>query len=367
MQEQNQKDKLGSLDVSSSFGAGVGNAKDTSWIKEGGEQQKQEKEKPQQTQQKQPESKKQGNNAEKKENFIIRTYDKHYKKLLLIPAAITILAFAILLSNYARTGEFFDTDVSIKGGVTITIPQAYGDLEGLQDFLTSSLGTAVNVRALSEAGTQKGIIIDASIQKDEEVSRLLSFLSEKLGALSEEQYSLQVIGSSLGASFFKSMITSIIIALLVMAVVVLVYFRIAAGKWTPMPSLFVMWTVIVDMVCTFAAISLLEVKLSTAGLAAFLMLIGYSVDTDILLTVRMLKGRDEKIFNRILGAAKTGIFMTLTGMAAVVAGLFLTQSDTIKQIMLVLAIGLAFDLIHTWITNTAILRWYMERNRYGTK
>ncbi len=300
-------------------------------------------------------------------SFILRFYDVHYRKLLVLPAAAIIISVLILFYSLSTTGEFFQKDVSIKGGVTVTVLNQYGDVGGLEEFLTRGIGGSVNVRTLSQAGIDRGIIIDAGIESDEEVESFLALIQERTGELSEEQYSIQVIGSSLGESFFREVMVSILVAFILMAIVVFVYFRFAAGRWIFVPSAFVIWTVLVDILCTFAVISLLKVKVSTAGLAAFLMLIGYSVDTDILLTMRVLKGRQEKLFDRITSAAKTGIFMTLTGMAAITAGLLVAQSETIRQIMLILLIGLAFDLLHTWITNTGVLRWYLERNKYGAK
>ena len=228
------------------------------------------------------------------------------------------------------------------------------------------MGTSVNVRRLTEAGASRGLIIDAGIEDDSEVERLIMLLENELGASSED-FSVQVIGSALGASFFFAVIMSIAAAFVLMAIVVFIYFRLATGQWILIPSLFIIWTVLADMIGTFAVLSLLKVEVSTAGLAAVLLLIGFSVDTDILLTMRMLKGRETTIFARVMSAAKTGIFMTLAGMASITAGLLFTQSDVIRQIMLILLIGLAFDLVHTWITNTGVLRWYMERKTYGTK
>ncbi len=305
--------------------------------------------------------------VEDKRNFILKVYDLHYKKLLVLPAAVIAICAAILLFSFVSTGEFFQKDVSIKGGVTVTVMAPYENLGELESFLTAELGKSVNARTLSQAGVGRGVIIDAGIESDADVEKFLSLIQEKTGALSEEQYSVQVVGSSLGGSFFSQVMKSIVAAFILMAIVVFLYFKIAAGRWIIVPSGFVIWTVFVDIMCTFAVISLLNVKVSAAGLAAFLMLIGYSVDTDILLTMRVLKGKQERIFDRITSAAKTGIFMTLTGMAAITAGLLVAQSETIRQIMMILVIGLAFDLLHTWITNAAILRWYMERNKYGAR
>ena len=92
------------------------------------------------------------------------------------------------------------------------------------------------------------------------------------------------------------------------------------------------------------------------------MFVGYSVDTDILLTTRVLKKREGKsIFEAIKGAFKTGMTMTATTFAAVVVALLFTQSEVIRQIMIVILIGLIFDVVNTWITNTVLLKMYIEK------
>jgi len=110
---------------------------------------------------------------------------------------------------------------------------------------------------------------------------------------------------------------------------------------------------------------MLGIKVSTAGIVAFLMLIGYSVDTDILLTTRMLKRKEGTLNKRIYAAFKTGITMTLTSLLAMLIAFLMVKSFSavLAQIFLVLVIGLAFDLLNTWITNVSILKWYVEARR----
>ena len=91
------------------------------------------------------------------------------------------------------------------------------------------------------------------------------------------------------------------------------------------------------------------------------MLIGYSVDTDILLTNRVLRRHGGTVLDRVLGAMQTGMTMTLTALAATSISLFVSKSDVIRQIMFILTVGLVFDMIYTWIQNAGILRWYLER------
>ena len=121
--------------------------------------------------------------------------------------------------------------------------------------------------------------------------------------------------------------------------------------------------ILVGIVITLAIIDLMGLRLSTAGIAAFLMLIGYSVDTDILLTTRLVKRTEGTVFERLMGAMSTGLTMSATTIAVVTLALIFSQSDTIRQIMIILLIGLIVDLINTWIQNVGILRIYLARKQ----
>ena len=48
-------------------------------------------------------------------------YNKNYKKLLLIPLILFILAIGILTSSYYSTGEFLEKDITLTGGTSITV------------------------------------------------------------------------------------------------------------------------------------------------------------------------------------------------------------------------------------------------------
>jgi preprotein translocase subunit SecF len=172
--------------------------------------------------------------------------------------------------------------------------------------------------------------------------------------MEQGKYSVEVMGPSLGQSFFKQTLIAVALAFLFMSIVVFVTFR------NLLPSSFVILCAVSDIISTIAAIDVLGVKLSTAGVAALLMLIGYSVDTDILLTTKVLKRKEGTIFHRTVDTMRTGLLMSLTAFGASMAGYFYTQSDVVKQIMLVISIGTIFDIIYTWVQNAGILRWYLE-------
>jgi preprotein translocase subunit SecF len=282
-------------------------------------------------------------------------YEKQYKKLLILPFLLLILAMGQIIVQYSVTGDFVNKGISLKGGSTITIDAGMNHIE-LESFLQQKFPLAdISVRTLSSAGTVVGLAIDSDAQDQKEIDALLLALKSK--GVKDGAYSVEVVGSSLGSSFFKQIITALLIAFLLMGVVVFIYFRSLA------PSLAVILAAFSDIIVTLGIFNLTGIKLSSAGIAAFLMLIGYSVDTDILLSTRVLKRKEGTVMERVYGAMKTGLTMSATTLLAVTVALIFVQSDVVKQIMLILFIGLLVDLVMTWIQNVGILRLYLERKR----
>ncbi|MBC8444118.1 protein translocase subunit SecF [Candidatus Woesearchaeota archaeon] len=292
-------------------------------------------------------------------NPFLHFYNTQYKKLLIIPILMLLIAIIVIASQAITTGEFIHKAVSLKGGTTITIPtDKIININMLEDLLSQEFNELdIAVRSLTKAGTSTGIIIDTDIQEQKDLQTFLIFLESKIGNLGE--YSTEHMGSALGASFFKETIIALLLAFTFMGIIVFLYFK------TFVPSIAVILAAVSDIIVTLAIVNLMGIKLSTAGIAAFLMIIGYSVDTDILLTTRLIKRKEGTLFQRLINAMKTGLTMTITTMAVVILALIFTQSETIRQIMTILLIGLIVDIINTWIQNVGILRLYIDKKQNG--
>jgi len=288
---------------------------------------------------------------------IEKFYEKNYKKLLLVPIIILIIALAILGFKYTTTGNFIDKDVSLTGGTSATV---YTEKEVSTDYIQSSLissfpSSDISVRKLADlsSGRNLGYIIEVTNVNSEDLQQQLSSILDI--ELTETNLSIEEIGSSLGASFFKEMIYALLFALLLMAIVVFVAFR----KFVP--SIAVISSVILDLTTTLAIISLFNVRLSSAGIAAFLMVLGYSIDTDILLTTRTLKRKIGTPISRMYSAMKTGLTMTATTIGALLIAFILTNSAILKEMFLIILIALVIDVISTWFMNTGWLMLYLKK------
>jgi len=281
-------------------------------------------------------------------------HDKSYKILLLIPIIIILFSLIYLTITYQKTGDLFKKDISLTGGTSITVYDQIS-ANSIKLDLSEKLQN-LNAREIYDFGTdeQKALIIETT--SDWEISK--NVLEEYLGyALVEgENSDIEFTGSILSQSFYNQLLIAILVAFLFMAIVVFIIFR------NFIPSMAVILSAFADILMTLAVVDLFGLKMSTAGIVAFLMLIGYSVDTDILLTIRVLKRDEDPLNTRLLGALKTGLTMTLTSFFAILAALFIVQSFSVvlTQIFIILVLGLFFDMLNTWITNVSILKWYAE-------
>ncbi len=328
-------------------------------------------------------------------------YDKNYKKLLIIPAAILALSLIYLTIFSIQTGDIIHKDVSLTGGTTITLITEISQQE-LENVISQDI-TDFEIKTISDnAGNQLQLIITVTEENTEalEIS-LENFLGYELNS---ENSSKQSTSASLSEDFYKQLIVAVLLAFFWMAAVVFLIFGkgkkvkfwvivlnvllgFFMGKFflslpsvisaiiflafagilirtyikNSVPAFAVMLSAFADIVMTLAIVNLFGIKLSTAGIVAFLMLIGYSVDTDILLTTRLLR-KKEGVNKALWGAFKTGTTMTLTSIIAITTALIVVYSfsSVLNQIFTILLIGLGLDLFNTWITNASIIKWHVE-------
>jgi preprotein translocase subunit SecF len=284
-------------------------------------------------------------------------YDKNYKKLAIVPTIIGIIAVLYLLGNYLTTGEIMNRGVSLKGGTTVTVNLDNElDVKALeQSLLQSYPGDEFNIRVLRKQGQVNSIVIETNLLEDRATGIIPIFEQVTGKTIQKDHYNIESIGSSLSESFFQEMMMILLIAFALMAIVVFIYFR------SPVPSAYVVLCAFFDMVITIAIIDLMGTRVTTAGVASFLMLINLSISTDSLLTARIIR-RESGVSPHAatVDAFKTGITITLTTAAGILVAFILSSSPDIKQIMLILLVGLAVDLVVTWLQNASLCRWYVE-------
>jgi preprotein translocase subunit SecF len=348
-------------------------------------------------------------NKMNKQNFkkkFTEFHDKNYKLLLLIPLILIIASFIYMGFFYSQHHDFINKDISLTGGTSVTINDKNLNLNDLKNAVSNKLDD-VNVRQVSDLITQSQVAVILETKSDATQTRQV--LENYLGyTLNEKNSSFEFTGSTLGAEFYSQLLLSIIFAFTFMGLVIFfifskntklkilmtflsvitpilfffthtisvneafifsgIIFLISIILYTKdsIPSVAVIASAFADIFMTLIVVNLLGIKVSSAGIIAFLMLIGYSVDTDILLTTRAIKRDVGTLNRRMFESFKTGITMTLTAITAVLTALIIigSFSSVLSQIFTIIAIGLGFDILNTWLTNVSIIKWYLLRKKH---
>lgn len=267
------------------------------------------------------------------------------RQMVVIPMVILIISLAILGYNLATTGMPVHPGIDFSGGTAVTLfsTDTTDQLKAaFPGYPLLSVGEGVNNGKYLKFGPMD----DASLQA------LSSLITERYPDAKIDQ-----IGASFGQTLQEQAIIALIISFIGMTIVVFLAFRAIV------PAGAVILSAFADIVMTAAGMSLVGIELSLPTTAALLMLIGYSVDSDILLTMRVLK-RQGKLDEKLAGAFRTGIIMTTTTIAAVAAMWvvsFAAQITVIWEIATVLLIGLIVDMVNTWLTNAGIIKWYVQK------
>lgn len=282
-------------------------------------------------------------------------YEKHYKKLIIVSYSILLISIIIIGIHYARTGEFFQRDISLKGGISATIYNENIDINDVKELLSNNFKD-YSARELTDFNTNKniGVIIEVADIEEKDLRNVLK-TRYNIDFENKEEYDPGLAASSFSETFYRGLLIALLFSFILMSIVVFFSFR------TFIPSLAVISAALTDILAALAVIDILGIKLSAAGIVSFLLIIGYSIDTDILLTTRMLKRHDAPLIERIKSSMRTGLTMTFAAIAALVTGYFVALPQELKQMFLIISIALVFDIITTYAGNAGILVNYCKK------
>ncbi len=171
-------------------------------------------------------------------------------------------------------------------------------------------------------------------------------------------YTYQEITPTLGSYFLSQMQGIIIASFVIVAIAVLILFR------TPIPAFAIVFGAGNDILVALGAMGAFGIPLGVASIGGLLMLIGYSIDTDMLAAIRIIKRGEGTPAERAFSTMKTGMTMTFAailtfGVLLVVS--YLTFIPTYFEISSVVLFGLIADLFTTWFGNTTMVLWYKQR------
>lgn len=287
------------------------------------------------------------------DNFV-KTHDN--RQLLAFPLALLAVSLAILLVSFVSNGSPVILGMDFQGGTQISVETTDSPAVLKETFSSYPITDARQ--------TGGRVIMDFGVMDDKQLTQL----EKDIASHHYANLQIQQVGATYGKDLQKQAIEAVIISFIGMSIIVFLLFR------TPVPSFAVILSAFSDIMIAAAFMRVVGIELSLGTLAALLMLIGYSVDSDILLTNRVLKRRGV-VQEKVSRAIQTGVTMTSTALVALLVMhivstyLYLivpsfAQISLLSQISSVLIAGLVADIMNTWLLNTGILRWYAMKPEF---
>lgn len=263
------------------------------------------------------------------------------RELVAIPLALLGVALAVLVAATLLTGTPVALGIEFTGGTEMQVvtDDSQAEIQSAFDEDVQSI-TPIAGQANAYQLTFQADDADPILEQAETAGYEVESIGERSASFADDSQ--------------RQALFALLIAFGGMAALVALMFR------TFVPSLAVIASAFSDLVIPLALMRLFNIELTLGTVAALLMLIGYSVDSDLLLNNHVLRRRGD-FYTSTFRAMRTGVTMTVTSIAAMIV---MTVVSTLlgipllPDVGLILVFGLLADLMNTYLLNVSLLRYY---------
>lgn len=267
-------------------------------------------------------------------------------------AAIPLVIIAVLTISMLVLSVPFSTDFRESGLIRVQGLENVPDASAVEISVENLLGYNADVDIV-ENGFDIGT---SNVLSETETLLVKSMFSSRFG-IPENSVTVELRGATITSIYSEQAVRAMVGAFIAMGVIIFIAFRrrITVGA--------ILLAVGLDLLGVFGCMALFGVELSLASVAGLLMLIGYAVDTNILLTTRVLKRVGGEPKEQVVDAMRTGLMMSGSTLIPLFAINILTTAPQLYQLTAVLIFGIIIDIFNTWFLNSAIIIRHAEKQR----
>ena len=278
------------------------------------------------------------------------------KKLIAIPLAVLAVALLIIAFTTLKTGSPVALGMDFVGGTQFTVTTTLTEAQ-LQDMFS-----AYPLKDIRISGNR--VILQFSQMDTDDLTALESLIR---GNSRFTDIDLKQVAPIYSQQLQKTAFYAVLLSFAGIAIAVFILYRKIVS------SSAILLCVASDILISVAFMSIFRIELTLGTVAALIMLIAYSVDSNILLTNKVFK-RSGNLNDKIAGAMRTGMLMTTSTIAAFLV-MFIVSTfvhyivpgippiPLLSQISLIVLIGLIADILNTWFLNAGILRMSLTRSK----
>jgi preprotein translocase subunit SecF len=269
------------------------------------------------------------------------------RQLVAISLVVSVVFFTPILLLGVPLGR------DLKGGSLIMVQglENVPDSSSVKSVIEGLLGKSVDIVPI-----KNGLHIETNALSESEENNVRGTLVNQFG-IPENSVDIEPMGPAISGIQSEGMLYSIIVAFIVIGIITLIIFR---RRVVPMTILLVIG---LDILCVLGYMALFRVPLSLTSILVIVMLVGYAIDTNILLAYRVLKRVGGELREQVAASLNTGL---MTGVLLVVILLslnILTSAMQLNVLTVMLIFGIAINILNTWFLGAGILLRHAERQR----
>ncbi|MDI6642472.1 MAG: hypothetical protein QMD95_00210 [Candidatus Hodarchaeaceae archaeon] len=262
-----------------------------------------------------------------------------------IPLAISVL----LLVPFLVLGVPLSRD--FKGGSLVMVRglENVPSASSVESAVEGLLGTDAEVVLL-----ENGLHIETDALDGASENNVKGMLSSQFG-IPTDRVTIGTMGPTIRGHQSRQALFSIIGAFVGIGVLSILIFR---RRIVPVTILLVLG---LDILGVLGYMALLRVSLDLASIIGITMLIGYVVNTNMLLAWRILKRAGGEPKEQVSRSMDTGLTMNVLMIVLLLSLNILTSAHELNVLTAVLVFGIAINIINTWFLGAGILLRHVER------
>lgn len=281
------------------------------------------------------------------------------QQLIIIPLILGAILGGAVIFHWHSTGEPVPLSMEFSGGSFIRIKNvetpSQAKAENFQTEFQKTFGGTVEIHLVEggmEIETSESLL--GTQENQTPADQIRNILSD-FEIEGEPDINIESMGSIITHLYKDQARNAAIAAIVAMAIILFISLR-------NLPTVGGILSVIgLDFVGILGGMAILGIPLSLASMAGILLIFGYAVNTNILLSTNILKRKGGTAQDRAGRAMSTGIKMSSTSATAMIALNLLTTAPELGQISAVLALGILVDMVNTWLFNSGLILSHQKR------
>jgi len=278
---------------------------------------------------------------------ILSFIENNYKKFLLLSISLFVIFIGIILFNYFKYGYIINKSITISGGYVTLVNNNYN----LTNTEIQNILNQMNITDYVLYSTPNIIYIESRDQINGTL--LINLLNQYYNiSIQPSDISIQQYSSLVGDLIFNQFLFFVILTMIFASFVIFIVFRVSNT------TLNIISTILLDVIGLLAILSITKYPIGANGFIAMLMILGFAIDNNVVLSTNMIKEKDKPFIERVKMSFRVGMLMEIIALYTLLLLYFIVPDPSVKEFSFVLSTATILDLIYYLIGNIPLYKYF---------